>query len=62
MKNKRDKFKAIKFLSCKNKFNQNIFGVKGKGEWGGEGNMHRVIGVDPWSLTMKNEDNHFSLR
>ena len=24
--------------------------------------MHRVIGVDPWSLTMKNEDNHFSLR
>ena len=35
--------------------------LKGKGEGGGEGHMHRVIGVDPWSLTMKNEDNHFSL-
>ena len=36
--------------------------LKGKGKGGGEGHLHRVIGVDPWSLTMKNENNHFSLR
>ena len=32
--------------------------------WGGEGHMHskQVLGVDPWSLPIENEDNHSSLR